>query len=49
MKIFISPVNRAKLGDVALFTFEPHIGVGGSKFGYKTENVCFSDDGVKEL
>lgn len=49
-RIYIEKGNSAKLGDVHFFTFEPHIGVSGSKYGYKRENIyCFDKDGIKEL
>ena len=39
-----------KLADVSLFTFEPHISVSGSKYGYKRENIYYFDkEGLKEL
>ena len=48
-RIYIEKGNRAQLGDVHFFTFEPHISVSGSKYGYKMENIYYFDDGVKEL
>jgi Xaa-Pro aminopeptidase len=48
-RIYIEKGNRAQLGDVHFFTFEPHISVSGSKYGYKRENIYYFDDGVKEL
>ena len=42
--------NTTRLGDVAYFTFEPHISVPGFKFGYKKENIYYFEDGeLKEL
>lgn len=49
-RIYIEKGNTTRLGDVAYFTFEPHISVLGSKFGYKKENIYYFDDGkLKEL
>ncbi len=39
-----------QLGDVNYFTFEPHISVTGSMYGYKRENINYFDNGaIKEL
>ncbi len=49
-RIYIEKGNNTKLGDVSFFTFEPHISVSGSKYGYKMENIYYFEDGViKEL
>ena len=49
-RIYIEKGNKTQLRDVAYFTFEPHISVPGSKFGYKKENIYYFDDGkLKEL
>ena len=49
-RIYIEKGNRMKLGDVQLFTFEPHISVSGSKYGFKRENIYYFDKGIiKEL
>ena len=49
-RIYIEKGNRTKLADVNLFTFEPHISAGESKYGYKRENIYYFDkDGIKEL
>ena len=45
-RIYIEKDNHTKLGDVHFFTFEPHISIEGSKFGYKKENIYYFDDGV---
>ena len=45
-RIYIEKDNHTKLGDVRLFTFEPHISTEGSRFGYKKENIYYFDDGV---
>ena len=49
-RIYIEKGNDTKLGDVSFFTFEPHISVSGSKYGYKMENIYyFEDSAIKEL
>lgn len=49
-RIYIEKGNRTKLGEVQLFTFEPHISVSESKYGFKRENIYYFDKGViKEL
>lgn len=40
-RIYIEKGNRTRLGDVAYFTFEPHISIPGSKYGYKKENIYY--------
>ena len=38
------------LGSVEYFTFEPHISVQNSKYGYKRENIYYFDnDTIREL
>ena len=49
-RIYIEKGNRTRLGDVQLFTFEPHISISGLKYGYKRENIYYFDKGgLKEL
>ena len=49
-RVYIEKGNHAKLSDVDYFTFEPHISVRGSRYGYKRENIYFFDQGIlKEL
>ena len=49
-RVYIEKGNHLRLGDVAFFTFEPHISVSGSKYGYKKENIYYFEHGVlKEL
>ena len=49
-RVYIEKGNHAKLSDVDYFTFEPHISVCGSRYGYKRENIYFFDQGIlKEL
>ncbi|MCR5650868.1 MAG: aminopeptidase P family protein [Lachnospiraceae bacterium] len=49
-RIYIEKGNNTKLGNVSYFTFEPHISVCGSKYGYKREDIYFFDnDTIKRL
>lgn len=49
-RVYIEKGNQIVLGDVSYFTFEPHISVQNSKYGYKKENIYYFDNGViKEL
>ena len=49
-RIYIEKGNKCSLGDVSYFTFEPHIGLKGSKYGYKRENIYYFDNGkITEL
>ena len=49
-RVYIEKGNQTSLGDVTYFTFEPHISVPNSKYGYKRENIYYFDNGViKEL
>lgn len=49
-RVYIENGNHLCLGDVSLFTFEPHISVHGSKYGYKKENIYYFENGIlKEL
>ena len=49
-RIYIEKGNNTMLGEVGCFTFEPHISISGSKYGYKRENIyCFDNDTIKEL
>lgn len=45
-RIYTEKGNHARLGDAALFTFEPHISVSGSKYGYKKENIYYFENGI---
>lgn len=45
-RIYIEKGNTAKLSDVNFFTFEPHISVSGSNYGYKREDIYYFDNGV---
>ena len=44
-RIYIEKGNRTRLGDVPYFTFEPHISIAGSKYGYKRENIYYFSEG----
>jgi hypothetical protein len=44
-RIYIEKGNKSCLGDVAYFTFEPHISIKGSKYGYKKENIYYFENG----
>lgn len=49
-RIYIEKGNKACLDEAAYFTFEPHISMRGSKYGYKKENIyCFENGKLKEL
>ncbi len=43
-RIYIEKGNNTKLGDVNFFTFEPHISVSGSKYGYKREDIYYFEN-----
>lgn len=43
-RVYIEKGSRCCLGDVPFFTFEPHIGITGSKYGYKWENIYYFED-----
>lgn len=49
-RIYIEKGNTKKLGDVLYFTFEPHIALPNSKYGFKKENIYYFDGtSLKEL
>ena len=49
-RVYIEKGNAMKLSEAAMFTFEPHISIKGSKYGYKKENIYyFAEDEIKEL
>lgn len=49
-RVYIEKGNKIALEDVSYFTFEPHISVPNSKYGYKRENIYYFDNGaIKEL
>lgn len=49
-RIYIEKGNSVKLGDAEYFTFEPHISIPNSRYGYKKENIYYFDkEELKEL
>ena len=42
-RVYIEKGNMAKLSDVRYFTFEPHIALPDSKYGFKKENIYYFD------
>ncbi len=44
-RLYIEKGNKRKLCDVGLFTFEPHISIKGTKYGYKKENIYYFNEG----
>ncbi len=49
-RIYIEKGNAAQLADVAFFTFEPHIGLSTSRYGFKHENIYYFENSIlKEL
>ena len=44
-RVYIEKGNSLRLGDSAYFTFEPHICVKGSRYGYKMENIYYFENG----
>ncbi|MBE5876198.1 MAG: aminopeptidase P family protein [Lachnospiraceae bacterium] len=44
-RIYVEKGNQHKLSEVSYFTFEPHISVEGSRYGYKKENIYYFFDG----
>ncbi len=49
-RIYIENGNKTQLSEVGYFTFEPHISVPTSMYGYKKENIYyFSGNKLKEL
>lgn len=49
-RIYIEQGNKVALGSVKYFTFEPHISLRGSKYGFKKEDVYYFENGLlKEL
>lgn len=49
-RVYIEKGNHLRLSAVDYFTFEPHIGIPDSKYGYKKENIySFSTGRLVEL
>ena len=44
-RIYIENGNTKRLGEVVCFTFEPHICVPGSEYGFKKEDIYFFQSG----
>lgn len=44
-RIYIENCNKTRLGDVKFFTFEPHISIPHSKYGYKMEDIYYFQRG----
>lgn len=44
-RIYIEKGNQAYLDSVPFFTFEPHISIDGSNYGYKFENIYYFENG----
>ena len=45
-RIYIEKGNTEKLSNVDAFTFEPHISLSGSVYGFKKENIYCFDHGM---
>ncbi len=43
-RLFIERGNRTALGEVPLFTFEPHVRARDGRWGFKHENIYYFDD-----
>ena len=49
-RVYTEKGNRLKLSEVKMFTFEPHISVPDSKYGYKREDIYYFENGkLKKL
>jgi hypothetical protein len=47
---YIENGNQSRLGDIPLFTFEPHIMQKNGNFGFKHENIYYFENGkIREL
>ena len=44
-RIYTEKGNHKRLSDVEMFTFEPHISIPDSKYGYKREDIYYFDNG----
>lgn len=44
-RVYTEKGNAQKISDVKYFTFEPHISIPGSKYGYKKENIYYFENG----
>lgn len=43
-RVYIEKGNNLKLSDVEMFTFEPHIGLKNSAYGFKKENIYYFEE-----
>lgn len=44
-RIYTEKGNRKRLSDVRMFTFEPHISIPNSQYGYKKEDIYYFANG----
>ena len=44
-RVYKEKGNKQKLSDVGYFTFEPHISIPGSRYGYKKESIYYFKNG----
>lgn len=44
-RIYTEKGNRKRLSDVRMFTFEPHISILNSQYGYKKEDIYYFENG----
>ncbi len=44
-RIYIEKGNGTKLSDVKMFTFEPHLCLPGSLYGFKQEDIYYFEKG----
>lgn len=44
-RIYTEKGNTKMISDVKYFTFEPHISIPGSKYGFKKENIYYFENG----
>jgi len=44
-RVYTEQGNHLPLSAVQFFTFEPHIGIPGSKYGFKKENIYYFSEG----
>lgn len=44
-RIYIEKGNKTTLSEVSMFTFEPHISISESLYGYKKEDIYYFEDG----
>ena len=43
-RVYIEKGNNLKLSDVKMFTFEPHIGLKNSAYGFKKESIYYFEE-----